>query len=272
MTPPCSVWCAMPRWPMPVHPQVEVSMPPGVEFGALIPATLIVLLASLVKSTTGFGFAMVSAPLLMLMWDPVLVVPIILPLTFTVDALIVARSWRVVEPGRVVPLLVAAVVGIPLGTYALLLVPTQALKLGMAGSILIAAGMLFFGVTMTIGRERVVGALAGFLSGFLVTSTALSGPPVTLFMLNQRWAKDTFRNSLGLYFLVLDTFAIISLAFAGALYAETVAVSAVLWPPVLVGYLAAIRILPHINQPAFLRIATITVMVAALLAILNALR
>ncbi len=262
----------MPRWPMPVHPQVEVSMPPGVEFGALIPATLIVLLASLVKSTTGFGFAMVSAPLLMLMWDPVLVVPIILPLTFTVDALIVARSWRVVEPGRVVPLLVAAVVGIPLGTYALLLVPTQALKLGMAGSILIAAGMLFFGVTMTIGRERVVGALAGFLSGFLVTSTALSGPPVTLFMLNQRWAKDTFRNSLGLYFLVLDTFAIISLAFAGALYAETVAVSAVLWPPVLVGYLAAIRILPHINQPAFLRIATITVMVAALLAILNALR
>ncbi len=243
----------------------------GVEPNTLIPAVFIILAASLVKSTTGFGFAMVSMPLLLLLWDPSHVVPILLPLMITIDALIVAQNRRQLEFRRVAPMAAAGAVGIPMGTYALLSVPTQALKLGVAGLILVSAVLLLREVTITLSRERLASGIAGFLSGLLITSTALSGPPVALFMINQQWAKHTFRNSLGLFFLSQDIFAIISLTATGALHTGTLRVSAMLWPSVLLGYLIATLLLPHISQRTFLRTTALVVMAAAVLAIANAL-
>ena len=245
-------------------------MPPGVEPSMLVPAAFIVLAGSLVKSTTGFGFAMVAAPLLLLIWEPVVMVPVLLPLVFTVDALIVAQNWWLLDLRRVAPLAIAGVVGIPLGTFALLLAPPQALKLGVAAVTLVSAVLLLKGATIPISRERLAGGVAGFLSGTLITSTGLSGPPVVLFMINQRWAKETFRNSLGLFFIFMDTAAIISLATTSTLTGKTLLVSAVLWPMVLVGYLIGRRLLPLIPQRTFLRIATVIVMAAAVLAMASA--
>ena len=246
-------------------------MPAGVEPNTLIPAVFIILVASLLKSTTGFGFALIATPLLLLLWEPTLVVPIVLPLVLTVDVFIVAQNWRLLEPRRLAPMVIAGVLGVPLGTYVLLVASPQVLRLGIAGLVLVSAILLLLGVTIPISRERLAGGIAGFLSGLLVTSTSISGPPVALFMINQRWAKHTFRTSLGLFFLGQVTLAIISLAGVGALHSGTLLVSAILWVPVLLGYLAAIRLLPYVSQQGFLRIAMLIVMAAAVLAIANAL-
>lgn len=247
-------------------------MPAGFEPHTLIPAAIIVLVASLVKGTTGFGFAMVSTPLLLLLWAPRLVVTVVLPLALTIDVLIVFQNRRLLEPRRVVPMALAGALGVPLGTYALVTIPERFLRMGIASLILVAAVLLLMGFSVTIRRERLAGTVAGFMSGILVSSTAVSGPPVALFMINQRWAKDTFRSSLGLFFLTLEVLAIISLLGVGALNGGTILVSAILWTPVLAGYLAATRLLPHIQQRQFLRIATLVVMAAAILAMVNAIR
>ena len=247
-------------------------MPPEIAAITLVPAAFILLLASLVKSTTGFGFAMVSVPLLLLFWEPIFIVPIVMPLVFTVDALIVMNNRKRLEPRRVFPIVAAGVFGIPLGAYVLMTVPSQLLKVGIAGLVMTAASAMLFGLTIHLTRERIAGAAAGFISGVLAASTGLSGPPVTLFMINQRWAKDTFRNSLGLFFVFMDSFAILSLAITGALDFATLEVSAILWLPVLLGYLAATRVLPYVQQHLFLRISTGVVLVSAIMAMMNALR
>ena len=247
-------------------------MPAGVELLTLVPAVIIILAGSLIKSTTGFGLAMVSAPLLLLLWEPVLVVPVLLPLMFTVDALIVAQKWRLLEIRRVAPMTVAGVLGIPLGTYVLLAAPEDALRLAIPGLTIVSAALLLLGIKVPLSRERLAAGIAGLLSGLLISSTAMSGPPVALFLINQRWAKDTFRASLGFFFLTLDILAIIALTVTGVLDGGTLLVSAALWPAVLVGYLAAVRLLPHIRQQVFLRMATIAVLAAAVLAMASALR
>ena len=114
--------------------------------------------------------------------------------------------------------------------------------------------------------------MAGFLSGLLLTSTTISGPPVTLFLINQRWTKDVFRTTLALFFLTLQSFAIVALAVSGILTVSTLLVSMALLPSVLLGYALAVRILPHIPQDAFLRIATVVVMAAGVLALVTAVR
>lgn len=247
-------------------------LPAGVEPISLVPAALIVLAASLVKGTTGFGFALVATPLLLLLWEPLVMIPVLIPTGMAADILIVTQNRHRLEWGRVAPMAAAGVLGIPLGTVILLIVPSAALKIGVALVVLASAIILMTGARVNIPRERVASGVAGFISGLLLTSTTISGPPVTLLLINQRWAKDVFRTSLALFFLTLQGFAIVSLAVSGVLTFSTLVVSMTLWPSVLLGYALAVRVLPHIPQEAFLRIATVVVMAAGVLALVTAVR
>ena len=247
-------------------------LPTGVDPISLVPAALIVLAASLVKGTTGFGFALVATPLLLLFWEPLVMVPVLIPAGLAADILIVTQNRHRLEWGRVAPMAAAGVVGVPLGTVILLIVPSTALKIGVALVVLASATILLTGARVNISRERVASGVAGFLSGLLLTSTTISGPPVTLFLINQRWTKDVFRTTLALLFLTLQSFAIVSLAVSGVLTVSTLVVSMALLPSVLLGYALAVRILPHIPQDAFLRIATVVVMAAGVLALVTAVR
>ena len=56
-------------------------MPLGVEPITLIPAAFIILAAGVVKGTTGFGFALIATPLLLLLWEPKTLVPVFIPLS-----------------------------------------------------------------------------------------------------------------------------------------------------------------------------------------------
>ena len=239
----------------------------AVEPVTLIPALFIILAASVVKSTAGFGFALVATPFLLLMWAPRLVVPILLPLFAIVDAMIVIQGRHHLEWRRILPMVAAAALGIPLGNYILLAVPELALTLAMASMVLLFAALLLMGYTINIHRERLAGGLAGFLSGTLVTSTTISGPPVTLFMINQRWEKETFRTGQGLFHLAIDGLAIASLSATRLLTVKTLLVDLALLPVVLLGYAIAVVLLPHIRQELFRRLATLIVIVAAVMAI-----
>ena len=210
------------------------------------------------KSTTGFGFALLGTPFLLLMWEPRFLVPILVPLVLVVDGMIVVQGRRRLDWGKVLPMVAAGAVGIPLGNVILLAVPQSALKLAIAAIVLAFGVLLLVGYTMTIRRDRVAGGVAGFFSGLFLTSTGLSGPPVTLYMLNQRWDRDTFRTSQGLFHLITDVLGTASLVVTGVVTAKTLVVDLALLPMVL---------LPHIRQELFLRISTAIVIAAAVLAI-----
>ena len=143
----------------------------------LIPAVFIVLAASVVKSTVGFGFAMMAIPFLVLMWEPRQAISILVPLAALLDALIVVQGKRHLDWRRVLPMVLAGALGIPLGNYVLLVMPQRALKPAISGIVLAFAFLLLAGNTLAIRRERLAGGIAGFSSGFLLTSTSLSGPP-----------------------------------------------------------------------------------------------
>ena len=194
-------------------------------------------------------------------------VPILVPLVLVVDGMIVVQGRRRLDWGKVLPMVAAGAVGIPLGNVILLAVPQSALKLAIAAIVLAFGLLLLVGYTMTIRRDRVAGGVAGFFSGPFLTSTGLSGPPVTLYMLNQRWDRDTFRTSQGLFHLITDVLGTASLVVTGVVTAKTLVVDLALLPMVLVGYGLAVVLLPHIRQELFLRISTAIVIAAAVLAI-----
>ena len=103
----------------PLVPQEKATFG-AVESVTLIPTAFIILAGSTVKSTTGFGFALMATPFLLLMWEPRLVIPILLPLVLVVDGMIVVQGRRRLDWGRVLPMVLAGAVGIPLGNVILL--------------------------------------------------------------------------------------------------------------------------------------------------------
>ena len=164
-------------------------------------------------------------------------------------------------------MVLAGAVGIPLGNVILLAVPHRALKLSIAAIVLAFAVLLLVGYTLTIRRERLAGGMAGFFSGLFLTSTGLSGPPITLFMINQRWERDTFRTSQGLFHLTTDILGIASLVVTQVVTAKTLVVDLALLPMVFLGYGLAVLLLRRVRPELFLRIATAVVVAAAVLAI-----
>ena len=247
-------------------------MPAGVEPITLIPAVVIILAAGIVKGTTGFGFALIATPLLLLLWDPKTLVPVFIPLSIVADTFIVVQTWRQVEWSKVLPLVATGVVGVPLGTYVLLVAPSEVLRIVVAVIALTMATLLLLGITVPIRREKVASGVTGLFSGLLSTSTTMSGPPVVLMMINQGWNRQTFRACLGMFFFVIQVFAIASLTLAGSLTLQTLAVSAILWPAVIVGSAVSLLILPRISQRVFMRIATVLVMTTATVVIVTALQ
>ena len=146
------------------------------------------------------------------------------------------------------------------------------LKIIISIIILIAALFLFTGKTITIKRERLTSMFAGFFSGILVSTSGLSGPPITIFLINQKWEKLDFRNNLALYFSIIDTVTVISLFISGFITRDTLVANLFLIPSVLIGYFIGKNILPIINQQLFRQIIIVIIMTGASLTLLTTLR
>jgi len=213
---------------------------------ALIAASGAILLAAFTQGLTGFGFALVGAPLLLFVLEPRAVVITNTVLALVVCVLILAESWRHVRLRRIAPLLAGAVFGLPLGAYIISNVAPGTLKLAISGVIVVFAIPLLLGHRHRFQREGVTSLGAGFASGVLATSTSLGGPPVVLFLLNQGWGKEEMRASLSGYFFLLGLLSVASLAVAGIALGDSASQALYLLPALLAGVFVGSRLMPRV--------------------------
>ena len=98
--------------------------------------------ASVAKGTTGFGFALISTPFLLLIWETSLIVAVLVPLVMTLDIMIVFQGRNKLDWKRVIPMITGAFLGIPVGNLLLLTIPESILKITIAGVVLFFAILL----------------------------------------------------------------------------------------------------------------------------------
>lgn len=230
---------------------------------AFLPVVLaVVFVSSIIKGTASFGFNLITIPLLLLFLEPRLAVVLVVPLTLLLDIFNMHSMWREFQLRRLIPIILAGAIGIPLGNYVLLIAPEQILRLGIASVVLIAAIVMALGFTPRITRPKLTGSGVGFMSGVLATSTGIGGPPFVLFLMSQKLGKGEFRSSLASFLLVLNIMTIISFILSGALTLKIALTDLVLLPAVILGFLTASRLVHHINPMWFQR-GVITLVIAA---------
>jgi hypothetical protein len=204
-----------------------------------------------------------------LVLPPKLVVPVVALLAATSGLMIFFEIYRWIDLQRIWLLVVAGVVGIPLGTYLLTILPAQTLKLGI-GVVTTLSGLAFWlGFQRPIRNERLALLPIGLASGILGGSTAMSGPPVILFFSNQGVSKQVFRANLNIYFTMIKLWTIPNQVVAGLITPDVLRWTAWSLPAMIAGTLLGMRLAQRVDEATFRRLTLIVVIVTGLSAIVS---
>ncbi len=168
-----------------------------------------VFLASFFATVSGFGFALVCAPLLSLVL-PLKCVVIFVPfLSVIMRVATMYTTWRDVNWKVVAMICTGCLVGIIPGSLILKVLPAWALGL-LLGSVLIVAIILMAMRFKLVVKNKIAGRLGtGFLAGFFGAATSVNGPPIALYFLNEQMEKTQMRANMiwifGVNFIVTAT-------------------------------------------------------------------
>jgi uncharacterized membrane protein YfcA len=191
------------------------------------------------QSATGFGFALIAAPLVFATVEPEEAVGLMIALGTEVSVLTLATERRRPQPVKrdCVVVLIWALPGAVAGVAVLRALDPVALQAAVSAGVIatLAARRL------AAGRRtpRWAAPIAGFASGGLTTSTTTTGPPLLVYLLGRDLTPTQVRDTLTVCFLGLSVVGVIALAVTGTRGAVPDALLlAILVPVVAVGHIA----------------------------------
>lgn len=237
----------------------------------ILTASCVILFGSVVRSLTGFGFAIFSLPFLLIWFDPKLAVPTLVLLAVSTNFILIIESYKYAKIKDISYILLGGVMGLPLGTYVLAEFSSQYLKIAINVLVITLAILLFIGLKITIRRKQMARLSVGLVSGVVGGSTGLGGPPVVLYGVNEDWPKNRFRANLIIYFSLYGIAMFFSYFVFKLFTQEVVKLALITFPSLIVGLVAGIWLKNKINQRTFNAVVLILVLVGGITGIVRSL-
>lgn len=208
---------------------------------------LAVLFAGFVQILAGFGFALLSVPLMALAipTQEAVVISTVLGLVSsgvqTVKG-IGDADWKLVRR-----MTIAALAGIPVGFVLYETLSADTLRLLLGIGVLIAVYLLIRGVDF-IGKGPIVEWSSGFVSGALASSLSTNGPPLVFALQGRRLPIAVFRSTINAIFVISGAASAIVFALAGDFDRRVGLGIAAALPALVVGVLAGFRVRPLFDE------------------------
>ena len=181
----------------------------------ILQVTLILFVATLVRSAFGFGEALIAVPLLALTMPVKEAAPLAVLVSITIAFVILIQDWRLVHFRSAGWLVLFTLMGIPLGLLLLRTVSESAVKA------ILAAIIIGFSVQALLGRQKHeltddrFAWFFGFNAGVLGGAYGMNGPPLAIYGALRRWTPEYFRATLQAYFLPASVAGMAGYAMAG---------------------------------------------------------
>jgi uncharacterized protein len=171
--------------------------------------------ATFVRSTFGFGEALIAVPLLALVIPVEIAAPVAVLVSITVAAIVVAQDWRDVQVRITVWLVLSSMAGIPFGLLALRTISEPLVK-GTLGIIVggFATSALLNRRSYELKNDHLAW-LFGVAAGVLGGAYGMNGPPLVVYGALRRWSPGRFRATLQGYFLPASVMGMIGYWIAG---------------------------------------------------------
>jgi len=246
----------------------------GMAGGIFIALAATTLVAALIYAISGLGFAVLAAPLFLLLLDPARAIQLVIIISTALAVGVVPGLLRAIAPGLLLRLVLgSSLVGLPLGLVAF----------RHADPILVraAAGATIFGVAalMAVSRRRSgqqgqgkhwtafamspghdLAACA--VSGIANAVVGMAGPPVLIYLLLAGAEARTVRATLLAFFALSYGVTLVSHAATIGIPAPTWLAAGILIPFAFLGGLAGRPIGDRLGAEAFARLAIALLAVA----------
>lgn len=225
---------------------------------------LVILFASVIQGMTGFGAGLLAGPTLTLFLEPKLVVLIIMFTGIANLIFVVHNARQHIYAARALPLIIPAILGVPVGVYLLYKAASSVTSLAIAAISIIFSAILLMGYHMPIKREVAASLGFGFMSGMMSAGVGMGGPPLILFLSNQRWPREMFRGTTAFLFLLTGSLSIILYIIGGIATYSRVLISLSLIPSGIIGFFIGNFLFQRVGAMLFFKIALSLILIAGL--------
>lgn len=214
-----------------------------------------VFAATILRSFTGFGFALIAVPVFALFMPPAEVVVLSSAMAFTLSLLSVHSFSSIVSLREMKPLLVMSAAGTVLGAYTLASIPWDLFQLCVGISVLIACAGIVASRPEKPLRGRMLPWLAGLSSGLMNGALAIPGPPMIIYVMLTEFDPARSRAILMAFFLASSGFALASYTVAGIVELQSVKYYLFTIPVLVAGDRLGRRLFDHYGRDLYRRVA-----------------
>ena len=167
--------------------------------GMVLITAMAALMAGIVKGFTGFGGALVMAPLFALTLGPRETLGTVVAVNLVTAWQLLRPSWRDMQRDIVLPMASASAIATPLGIVAVMMLDPQAGR-RVIGFGVLACGLALIGGWRRRGAPRLSGTLlVGAFGGILNGLAGIGGPPAALWLLAGQEGASRDRAGLIVY-------------------------------------------------------------------------
>lgn len=210
---------------------------------------LIVLVAALLQTSTGYGFSIIGTPFLFLLYPAHTAIQINIVLSLCISVIMIYKIRKEIDRSLLFRLIKGSLIGLMAGLMVYLYVDVQLLKMAVGSLILILTVLLI--LQLTIRQTRLRDFFTGGISGLLTTSIGVPGPPLLLYFAGVGTKKETLRSTTLAYYLFVYLISLVlQISFDGS-SKEVWVSSMIALPPLLVGIWLGQLLFARISQRVF---------------------
>jgi uncharacterized protein len=224
----------------------------------LIILVLIVLIASLLQTSTGYGFSIIGTPFLLLIYPAHTAIQVNIILSICLSAVMIFKVINEVDKSLLIKLIKGSIAGLFFGVFMYLFLDIRLLKMVVGLLILILTILLI--LKLTIKRTSNRDFLTGGISGLLTTSIGVPGPPLLLYFSGAKIDKTTLRSTTLAYYLFVYFASLVMQISFGGTTTETWISSLLAIPPLFGGVILGQLLFKWISQNTF-RIITYVILI-----------
>jgi uncharacterized membrane protein YfcA len=214
-----------------------------------------VLFASVLRSFTGFGFALAAVPVFSIFLSPAEAVVLSSSLALAISLLSLRSYWGIVSLREMVPLLSMSWLGTVLGVVLLTGISVALFQLWVGVSVLLAC----LGITLSRParpwKNPFLSWATGLLSGLMNGALAIPGPPMIVYAMLTEFDPRRSRALLMTFFLVSAPLALVSYAVAGMVTLQSLTYFVLAFPMLYLGDKLGTRLFMRYGDAFYRRVA-----------------
>lgn len=183
---------------------------------------IISFFASLVRSTLGFGEALIAVPFFLLFLPVDVAVPLAVMLSIVIALVVVIQDHKKIHFHSAKWLIFYAILGLPLGILILTYANETIVKTGLGVLIIVySLYSLYFTKNKALKEDSKFWLfVCGFLSGVFGGAYGLNGPPLVVYGNLRQWSAKHFRATLQAYFLPVSLLSVVGYYAKGLITTE----------------------------------------------------